>query len=628
MNDAVLSTAKSSGETNSISLGPNSSIISSTVGTEHGADIQIDTAALKMNQAELTTETAGSQNAGSVEIHALESIHITDSFISSFSTSTAKDAGPGGHILLKAPLVEIYGGGLSSVTEGPGDAGNITVQTGVLNLSASDGTGAEINASTYGPGQGGIISIFGATGPGSRASSVTLSGVSSLLSETLDSRGDAGSVSVETVRLTLTEGSEITTASRRSSGNARNITLNATESILLSGSFVTSDTLEGSTGHGGNISITTNNLTVSQNADGKGGRISTSTQASGNAGTVTINADRVLLTEGGRFSSSSHEDSLLPPPGGAAGTVLVQGINGAGSRAKSIVISGRDASGKSSGIFTDTQGTGPGGTITVNTNHLQLYSGATITANSNGKAKAGDIKITAADGLTMQSNSEITTEVKRSNSGGSAGGGNITITTSPEAIVYIQDSKISASVADGPGGGGDIKIDPQFVVLQNSRILAQADQDTGGNITIITSVFQKDAPSVVNADSKGGGVHGTVRIQAPYAPGGGKIQPLGNRPLEATALLNQRCAATTGGQFSSFTVAGRNSLPTELGGWLSSPLALVTPGPKASTMATSSLQASRYEPMGERSLLSLRQLTPQGFLIQAFAGDTHKGCKS
>ena len=192
---------------------------------------------------------------------------------------------------------------------------------------------------------------------------------------------------------------------------------------------------------------------------------------------------------------------------------------------------------------------------------------ASITAKSEGVADAGSIDLTAMNGFTMQ-NSTITTQA-----GQGAGGGNIKVTTSPSATVLLENSLISASVADGSGGGGNISIDPQYVILQNSQILAQAAQGQGGAITIIANLFLSDANSTVNADS-GSGVNGTVTIQSPNAPISGHIQPLGKTPLIATSLFNQRCASLAGGEFSSFTVAGRDSLPTEPGGWLASPLVL------------------------------------------------------
>jgi hypothetical protein len=144
------------------------------------------------------------------------------------------------------------------------------------------------------------------------------------------------------------------------------------------------------------------------------------------------------------------------------------------------------------------------------------------------------------------------------------------VTTSPAATVLLQDSLISASVSDGHGGGGNISIDPQFVILQNSQILAQAAQGQGGAITI-----PQISPAGPPASSVRilAGVNGTVTIQSPNALIGGQIQPLGKTPLLATTLLNQACASLADGQFNSFTVAGQDSLPTEPGGWLTSPLA-------------------------------------------------------
>jgi large exoprotein involved in heme utilization and adhesion len=276
-------------------------------------------------------------------------------------------------------------------------------------------------------------------------------------------------------------------------------------------------------------------------------------------------------------------------------------------------------------LSTSTELTGAGGTIAVTaTDTMAMTSGASMSASSSGLGDAGSITVTATNGFTMQ-NSSITTQA-----GQGASGGNIKVTTSPEATVWLQNSTISASVADGPGGGGNISIDPQFVILQNSQILAQAAQGQGGAITITTSLFLPDANSIVNADS-GSGVNGTVTIQSPNAPTSGQIQPLGKSPLLATSLLNQHCAALAGGEFSSFTVAGRDSLPTEPGGWLASPLALATLSEGTGLAARGeglegmTLRASLA---GETAFLSLRQIAPAGFLTQAFAVDWLASCQS
>ena len=116
-------------------------------------------------------------------------------------------------------------------------------------------------------------------------------------------------------------------------------------------------------------------------------------------------------------------------------------------------------------------------------------------------------------------------------------------------------------------------------------------------------------------------MNGTVTIQSPNAPISGQIQPLGKTPLIATSLLNQHCASLAGGEFSSFTVAGRDSLPTEPGSWLASPLAFGSAGFSAGAVAEGGAQARVIDPAQKTTVLSLRQIAPAGFLTQAFAVD-------
>src|SRR5262245_51957415 len=162
-------------------------------------------------------------------------------------------------------------------------------------------------------------------------------------------------------------------------------------------------------------------------------------------------------------------------------------------------------------------------------------------------------------------NSSMTTEALHSS------GGAIKITTNPNGTVQLTDSLISASVLDGTGGGGSVNIDPQFVLLQNSQILANAVFGPGGNINITTNLLLPDSMSIISASSQFG-QQGTITIQQPIAPAS-RIFQLSQKPLIATSIVNQRCAAMAGGNWSSFTVAGRDALPAEPSSWLSSPLA-------------------------------------------------------
>ena len=607
---------------NSITLKNTGSLSAMTSGTEAsaaGGTIKLDAAKVALNgNANISAGTSGPANAGHINIVGTESITFEDSFINN-GVNKHNATGNGGMIQLASPMITLRNSRIRAATSGLGDAGNVDLAVG--NLALTDNS--QIQTRTTAGGNAGDIVIHGRQGTDSAAQSITFKG-SLLLSDTVGDNlyveGDAGNIFIRTDRLALTESSGITTAASASSGSAGNITINATDRVNISHSSLASNVESFSLGDGGRITITSPSISVED-----GGFVTTSTDYTGHAGDITFKTASLQLNTGGYLSSSSV--NVAPPEdpqlisSGNAGTVTIEGTV---SRAQSIIMNGAG-----SGIFTETQGKGLGGNITLNANQIQLRSGATISADSAGAADAGDIHITATDGLTMQ-NSSITTRVDSIGNTTNARGGNIKITTSPNATVYLQDnSMISASVPSS-GDGGNVTIDPKFVVLQNSHILAQADQGTGGNITIIASMFQKDATSVVNADSRTG-VNGTVTIQAPYAPGSGKIQPLGNRPLQAASLLNQRCAAVAGGKFSSFTVAGRDALPTEPGGWLESPLASAIPLPhdthddSATDVGT---RVKRAGSRGERPLLSLRQIAPLGFLTRTFAIDRSADCQS
>src|SRR6185503_10178472 len=168
-----------------------------------------------------------------------------------------------------------------------------------------------------------------------------------------------------------------------------------------------------------------------------------------------------------------------------------------------------------------------------------------------------------------------------------------------------------------------VNIDPQSVVLINSQILANAVFGPGGNISITTNLLLPDSFSAshITASSQFG-QQGTVIIQSPISPASGKIVPLGQKPLIATSLLSQRCAAIAGGTISSFTVAGRDSLPAEPGGWVSTPLALSISASEDGTVS----EADRVME-DETPLLSLRKIAPPGFLTQAF-GVEASDCQS
>jgi large exoprotein involved in heme utilization and adhesion len=142
-------------------------------------------------------------------------------------------------------------------------------------------------------------------------------------------------------------------------------------------------------------------------------------------------------------------------------------------------------------------------------------------------------------------------------------------------LVHFKDSKITSSVNGGADTvGGNISIDPEYVVLDNSRIIANAYEGTGGNIDIISEVFLADPASIVDASSALG-VDGQVDIRAPITSISGTISPLPEEFRSVVALLKKPCMARIQqGEYSSFVVNGRDGLPREPGTVLPSPLLL------------------------------------------------------
>ena len=125
---------------------------------------------------------------------------------------------------------------------------------------------------------------------------------------------------------------------------------------------------------------------------------------------------------------------------------------------------------------------------------------------------------------------------------------------------------------DATTQGGNISIDPDAVVIQNSQILANAaNAGAGGNIEIVGNVVLVDPQSVIDASSNLG-VSGTVNIQAPIQNLSGTIAPLPDVIIEAATLYGARCAAQKGSNFSSLNVRGRDRIPPEPGDYLWTPL--------------------------------------------------------
>ena len=567
--------------------GIRSNVAPMSMGGKSG-DITLQANSIHMKDAsQLQTNTESASASGNISMRAVQNIEMENSStIVTGSTGSEETgtfaSGNAGHIeltstqgsiLLASPFVS------SQSTLSNGNTGNITLSApngDVLLLKGQGLDPARVFNQVFGTGTLGKIEIS--------AKNLTLREGSGIEGDNLTAQVPQNITVTLSGRLSLEDASVIQTVAFRSAP-AADLTITAPEISISGGSF-----------------------------------LSTGTFRSGSGGRLNLFTDSLQLTSGGQIRSGSTTP-FAPPgapvnfPTGSGGAIMVQSPTGP---AQSIVIDG-----VRSGIFTDAQGAGAGGSINLTAQSITVQNGGTISASTSGiepTATGGHISVLANQSVTLSNGGSIV-----ANSTGPANAGNIVInagaqflsqngtlsTTANQASggnitiqatgsIRLVNSQLSTSVQGGPNTtGGNIVLDPAVVTLQNSQVTAQAVQGQGGNINIIAGTFLADQTSVVTASSQFG-LSGTVNIQSPVSSLSNTLATLPQRPLQAQNLLTQRCAARLNGQLSSLVVAGRDALPAEPGGWLMSPMALIAddePAPQAH-LATSRILESSHHNLG------------------------------
>lgn len=251
----------------------------------------------------------------------------------------------------------------------------------------------------------------------------------------------------------------------------------------------------------------------------------------------------------------------------AAGQVLTETF--AAGRAGNIVIKAIDSimlSGKSIGIFASTApgSTGNGGNIQIEPQRVLIQDGATIAVDSNGSGTGGSISLQAGK-LELSRQGAITAETA------SAQGGNITLDVKG-LIVLRHNSLISATAgtAQAGGDGGNITVRAPFIIDvlgENSDITANAFTGNGGNINITTSAiyglqFQPQLTpfSDITASSQFG-INGTVTLNLPNVDPSRGLVALPAVIEDVSKQIAQGCSAGGEDSASRFALTGRGGLP-------------------------------------------------------------------
>ncbi|MEH1935823.1 MAG: S-layer family protein [Nostoc sp.] len=301
--------------------------------------------------------------------------------------STSVGVAPSGNIHVEATAIELSGFSpinpnsvsvLSTSGYGSGNAGDISVNANSLLLS----NGATLTSATFGSGSSGKVAI--------RTNHTTVmgespAGIYSNISSFTFATGNAKTLTLDTAKLQILDGG-VVAATTFFAGNGGDISINATESIEISGrspsnnSSINSSSIllspllrqkfhlpDKLTANAGNVSITTPSLTVTD-----GGTVSVTSQGSGNGGSLNITANTIRLERQGSIQAQTES--------GNGGNIALQ-------VGKLLLL--RD----NSAIAATAGGNGNGGNININAPIIAGLENSDIIANAI-KGRGGNIQIT------------------------------------------------------------------------------------------------------------------------------------------------------------------------------------------------------------------------------------------
>ncbi len=585
-------------DSESVSGRQKSTIEASTSSSGDAGNIILNVETVEAVNTEILSLSTGdlpdSGNAGQITIEGLpvqgeprpaEQITLTGSQVDTIVT-TGK--GQGGNITSTAKTIVLNTTGVRADGNGTGNAGNITFNVETL-TGVNSFLGSRSRNPNAGGGDAGNITIQGVTGKGSAAKTIAFPRNSRLTTSIIppvnlvgqyhgDGKGgqiklvardsislrgsnlvtnvhnrqgaqDTAVSMVEVVAPNVSIGFGGIRATTTGSRNAGNIIVTAMEKLTLSDpigpGFAKIEAETSSAGHAGNIVFTVGALKAVD------AQILSSSTGTGNAGSVTIQGP----------------NRSVPGPVFLSGTAITtEAMSGRGGGI--LVDSADSVTLDSTFVSADVTAGGQGGDITIHSGQIKgnglllLRNNSLVTAESSGGGDAGTIRLDTTGTLRL-ADSVVSTDATL------ASGGNIKLTA--DFKVHLLNSTLESSVAgDATTQGGNIGIDPQFVLVQNSHILARANEGAGGNIDLIGNVVLVDSVSTIDASSAFG-VSGNVNISSPTQNLSGAIIPLPDQLLKVSSLYGEHCFAHKAGNYSSFT---RRSRPVsrEPGGFLLSPL--------------------------------------------------------
>ncbi len=487
-------------------------------GIGNSSGINITTGLLALTEgSQLVSDTNGRGDAGSVNINARNTVSLDNARV--FNVVRQTGIGNGGGINITTGSLALTGGGqLVANTDGQGSAGDITINArdrvlldGVSSnklfpssiftqvASGATGQGGDVTITTGslflinggavntnnvgGTGNSGQVTIDARDSVQIRGTAPTTPFIQGgvFTSVFKGSVGSGGAVSITTGSLSVSDQGRIFTDAE-GQGNAGNIQIRASNSVLFDDGDAISTLSAGGVGRGGDIDITTRSLSVLNNA-----QLSASTSGNGDAGNITVSADTMGLSQGGRLLTTTFSR-------GQAGNITVN--------TPDLQLVGAD-----SGLFAQTTTAADAGNLTIQPRgngqsvRVNLQDGAQISASTSSSGRGGTLTITAPDSITLTgSGSVIAAET-----GGTGTGGNLFLTTGD---LRIQDQAEVTVSSSNTGSAGSLFVDADLIYLNNGGRIRADTSGGGGNINLRSPLILLRNGSSITTDARGSNIPG------------------------------------------------------------------------------------------------------------------------
>ena len=493
--------------------------------------------------------------------------------------ATAVSSGKGGVIEIDAGKISLEKGGvIAADTQAGGDAGSITINTEEMYLFgehsriSSSVSGQQGYNTSYATGTGGSIDV--------KAKTIELKGEAGIFVETKPrGEGDAGSILLETDKLLLEGGGRIL-GSSSTKGDAGEVRLRVNELEMKDGHI---GSQANSTGAAGSVIVDG----VGEGSEfrlEKGEVTTSSVKGVKPAGSIEISADRVILGDV-KVKSDSKSD-------GGSGTLILDGRDSLEIGPESEVTSVTEGSGPGGSVnlkgdrveivgglvATDTrsesEGAGDAGRIEVRANEFNILDGGRMSSVSEGRGDAGKIDLFLEE-FILKEGGKVSVKSAFTNGGdvlvysngniwmdrggliASAGGNGGSILFRGTASIYLRDSLLSAE-AGIDGGNIELRTPLEFV-SQRSVLVANAIHGNGGNISVSTEGYLSSLESQVSASSEFG-LEGSIVIDTPQTDVGSGLNVLPDGLMDINANIAERCSLRLSSNVSSFFIRGAGGL--------------------------------------------------------------------